>query len=140
MSKEISKDTQQKYLELQMLNSQIQQVQQQIQTFNNQLQELEFLKQSLSEFKDVKKDSEVLVPLSSGMFMKAKLLDTKELMLNVGGNVVVKKTITESVKLIDKQVDEINKYRDEMLETFQKIMIKSKVIETQLEDELKKAQ
>ena len=54
------------------------------------------IKKSLDDFSSLKKDSETLTTIANGIFAKSKITDTKELLVNVGSNVVVKKSIPES--------------------------------------------
>jgi len=115
---EDSQVMQQKYMELQMLNQQLQQVQQQLQTVEQQSMEVEFVIDALENLAKVDVGSEVLVPLSSGIFVKAKLQDNKELVVNVGGNTTVTKTIPEVQEMLKKQVKELQKVKDDLAGKF----------------------
>jgi len=115
---EDSQVMQQKYMELQMLNQQMQQVQQQLQTVEQQSMEVEFVIDALENLAKVDVGSEVLVPLSSGIFVKAKLQDNKELVVNVGGNTTVTKTILEVQEMLRKQVKELHKVKNDLTGKF----------------------
>ena len=55
-----------------------------------------------------KKNTEILTPLSSGVFLKSNLKDNDEVIMSVGSSVTVKKSISEAKDLINKQHQEIN--------------------------------
>ena len=52
--------------------------------------------QALDDLKTTKTGTEILVPMASGIFIKAELKDNKELAINVGADTVVKKNIEET--------------------------------------------
>ncbi len=68
--------------------------------------ELLLIKSSLDE---IKENKEIFVSLGAGIFLKAKILNTNKLLVNVGNNVFVEKTPEEIKKLIDEQIEEIDK-------------------------------
>ena len=67
------------YLEFQMLSHHINQLEKQNTMLNNQLMELMATSQSLEDAKDIEQGTEILVPLSSGIYAKAELKDNKNL-------------------------------------------------------------
>ena len=95
------------YLEFQMVDQSIKQLEKQSMTLNNQLMELMVTKQALEETKNIKEGTEVLAPLSSGIYIKTQLKDNKNFIVNVGSNVTAVKNIDSTKKLIDTQIDEI---------------------------------
>ena len=86
-----------------------------------QLPVIEYVKNCLDEIKGVKKGSEILSPLSSGIFVKANIADVSKLIVNVGKGVTVEKTVEETKELIDAKFNEIAKMRDELISEMQKI-------------------
>lgn len=108
----------QKQMEMQMLNAQLQQLQQQLNAVEQQTMEIEFVIDALGNLAKVEVDTEVLVPLSSGIFVKAKLVDNKELVVNVGSNTTVTKTIPEVQDMLKQQVAEVGKVKKELTDKF----------------------
>ena len=88
---ENQKELQKMYLELQLLDEQMKQIQKQITMLDEQLVELNNTIQALDDFNKTSVGSNILVPLSPGVFANAELKDNKELLVNVGSNIVVKK-------------------------------------------------
>lgn len=122
MEKKIDEqEMQQRALKMQLIEQQINQVQKQLRNFENQLMDLEVTKQSLEELKKSKPDSETLSMLSPGIFAKTKLADNKEVILNVGAGVAVKKEVDDAKKLIDDQVIEVKKIQVQLMGDLQKL-------------------
>src|SRR3989344_2299124 len=105
MNEDEQQHIQQKYLELQIANQQIKQLRQHIQQFEEQLSELLLLDQGIDSLSETKIGTEMLVPLSSGIFVKVELKDNKILAVNVGSGTVVKKSISDTKGLIKKQIE-----------------------------------
>ena len=107
---------QKKYMEFQMIQQQMQQLQQQIEKFDKQLSELNGVTTALEDFQKMKKGSDMLVPLASGIFAYGELKDIEHVRVNVGANVSVKKSIPDTIELVKQQIDEIEKYKVQMTE------------------------
>ena len=120
---------QQKQMEMQMLNSQLQQLQQQLNAVEQQSMEIEFVIDALENMSKVEVGTDVLVPLSSGIFVKAKLQDNKELVVNVGSNTTVTKTIPEVQEMLKQQVQEITKVKKELSEKFTEFATKMQTMQ-----------
>jgi len=75
--KEKEEKLQKLYVEFQILNQQIQQLEKQSTMLNNQLMELTVTSQSLEDIKKTKEGTEILVPLSGGIYAKQSLKTVK---------------------------------------------------------------
>ena len=133
MEENKDKKAQEMYMEFQVLEQQIRQLQKQLEVITSQLIELNATSNSLDEFKKISQGSEVFVPLSSGIFVKANIKDTSELLVNVGANVVVKKDNDSTKKLIQNQMEEIKKIQRQMIEELEKMTSHAAQIEMQLQ-------
>ena len=122
-------ELQEKYMELQLLEQNVKVAQSQVQTLMTQLAELESVNETLNELKDMKQGSELLVPISNGIFIKADLKNKDELTINVGADVAVEKSIPETKKLLEEQKKEIEKLQQRTLEELQKFVIQFKMAE-----------
>ena len=111
--KEEGKSRREILLELQFLDSQIKQAEQQMSQAEEQIFEVNILIDSLCELKTAKRGQEILVPVANGIFIKAKIEDKDLLKVNVGGGVVVEKTIDGTIEMLRAQVKNIEKYKDE---------------------------
>ena len=130
---EKEKKAQELYMEFQMIEQHIKQLQGQLEVITNQLIELNTTRNSLEEFNKINIDKGVFVPLSSGIFAKAKINDTSELIVNVGANVVVKKDIDSTKKLIQNQIKEIKKIQKQMIDNLEKMTNHAAQLEMRLQ-------
>ena len=105
---------QEKYMELQLINQQMEEFQKQVKLVSEQIEEIGRIKEALSEFKNFKPGSEMLAPISSGIFVKARVEKTDELLVNVGGNTTVPKSVDATKALLERQLTEIRKVYEEL--------------------------
>jgi prefoldin alpha subunit len=120
------------YMEFQMLEHHIKQLEKQSNALNNQLMELMVTNQSLDEIKKVKKEVEILVPISSGIYAKAGLKDISNFIVNVGSNVTLVKDMASTKKLIESQMDEIKKLQVNISNEMQVHSQKAAVLESEI--------
>lgn len=130
--KNTAEEQQQKYMEMQIISQQIKQLQRQIQILQSQISEVNIAVESFNELKNVKKGAEILVPITNGVFAKAELKDSSHLLVNVGANTVVTKTIDESKKLMEDQLNELAKFHDNLVMEIQKLSNKLEELEKDL--------
>ncbi|MBI1935642.1 prefoldin subunit alpha [Candidatus Woesearchaeota archaeon] len=133
MTEEKQKKAQDMYMEFQALDQHIKQLQSQLEMITRQLFELRSTASALEELKAVKEGKEIFVPLSSGIFAKAAIKDTSELLVNVGANVVVQQDIAYAKKLIMSQVEEVGKVQKQMIENLEKTANRAAHLEMELQ-------
>lgn len=126
------KQLQEKYMEYKLLEQQMTQIQKQIQMIENQLTELASVNEGLDELKNVKEGTEILVPVSNGIFTKAALKDNGNLIINVGSNIAVNKKFPEAKELIQTQLTEMQKMHDHMNSELEKLAQKAGEVEQEL--------
>lgn len=107
--------------ELQILHSQAQVIAEQLDKVDSSLMEIDYIKNSLDELNKTKKGTDIFAPMSSGIFVKAKLEDNQKLLVNVGNGVVVEKSIADAKLLFDERVAELEKFKEELLSQMQKL-------------------
>ena len=132
MDKENQQKLQQKYMEMQMLGQQIQQMQKQLELIANQVQELNATKEALDDIGKTPPGTNTFVPVASGIFVKGKITDNKEVLVNVGAGTAVKKTIPQTEELIKGQLTELTNFKKELEENLKKLISKAKTFEKEL--------
>lgn len=140
MPEDKEKKAQEVYSEFQMLNQHIKQLQNQLEAITQQMMELAGTRNSLDEIEKVKEGKEVFVPLSSGIFVKANIKDTSDMLVNVGANVVVRKDIASTKNLIQRQMEEMKKIQKRMLEELEKMTNHAANLEAQLQNVISESQ
>jgi prefoldin alpha subunit len=111
----------QRYTELEYMNNHIKQLDKQYQDMESKILEISQIKDALDEMKKTDEGKEILVPMSNGIFVKAKLSKGDEFLVNVGSDVVVKKDTNATKELLDEQAKEINKYKKNIYEQMMNI-------------------
>lgn len=101
------KDDEDKYRQLQLLQQQAEQITDYVEKLQLQQQELNNSLEALTELQKIKVNTEILAPIANGVFLKAELKDNQKLVVNVGAEVTVEKTIPEVIKLLAEQKEKI---------------------------------
>ena len=130
---ENEKKAQELYMQLQMIQENAKQIYKQLQMAESQLMELVMTIQSLDEFRQIKEKTEIFVPLNSGIFAKAELKNADELLVNVGANVAVKKDISSTKKLVERQLEQLRDIRERMASDLKKLTMQGGMIEEELQ-------
>ncbi len=97
----------QKAMESQILQAQISELEKQLDEISSKKAELLFIKESLNQIKN-QSNKDILLPLGSGILIRGKLTDDKKVLVNIGGNTIVEKSVDEAKQIIDKQIEEIS--------------------------------
>jgi prefoldin alpha subunit len=127
------KELQRAYMEMQAIDGQLKQGNQQVAVLDQQIAEIHAISQSVAEIGEVKEGTEVFVPVANGIFAKATISKSKELLVNVGAGVVVPTPVDGVRKLLDEQAQrvaeakqEITRQMDELGKHAQKVEAKLK--------------
>ncbi len=120
------------YYQAELLEYQISQVQQYIEELNQRLAEAQGLREALGEFEKLEEGAEGFFPLANGVFLKGKVLDVKNLKVNVGGNVVVNKTVAEAKALVEEQVVNLKKVIEETSKQLDSLVAKAGEVSEEL--------
>ena len=88
-------------------------------------------------------DREILVPMTSSLYIPGKCSDVKKLTIEIGGNFYVETTIDKADKFCDRKLESIKKYMDKIDEIIknkneQLNAVNQQLIEKQLKTEPKK--
>jgi prefoldin alpha subunit len=109
--------TNKKEMELRFIHEQLQKIQAHAEKLDSQVEELSGTVEALKDLPEKGKD--ILVPIANGIFLKAKSEDNKELVVNVGSKVTVKKTTQSTVTMLEKQIKDMEQYRQQLVEQFE---------------------
>lgn len=123
---------QKRYMEFHILNHQIKEMQKQFQTIDAQIAELESTSQNIGELAEAEEGNKMFVSLSPGVFAKAELKDTKNVLINVGAGTAVEKKAEDVKQMVDNQVSELKTYREQMMKQIEMMVMKAKEFEKEL--------
>ena len=79
-----------------------------------------------------KKDTEVLVPLAGGIFFRARMNDGQKFLVNVGSNTVVERSVEETKKLVERQLEEVGKFKDQVTENLTHLIAEHQMLGAEL--------
>ena len=127
----------QEYMQLQMIMNQLSQLQEQFSRVDTHLTELEIIKNSVDELQDIKVGSDMLAPISNGIFVKSKLQDNKNFIVNIGGGVTVSKTQDQLRGFLDQQSNEIKKVQTDLLTKIQSLNMQANYIKKEISNSAK---
>ncbi|MBI2130117.1 prefoldin subunit alpha [Candidatus Woesearchaeota archaeon] len=136
---EKQKELKEKYMELQMTNEQFKKLQEQLQMIMQQGIELNNTIGNLDEFKKIDKGNELFVPVTGGVFAKAKLVDSENVLVNVGAGVVLKKPIDDVKTLLSDQLEQMNAVQQEMLSNLQMVGERVQQLDNELQELVKES-
>jgi prefoldin alpha subunit len=123
---------QQKYIAYQVAEQQIKAHQQQLEKFEQQLNEIMTVVEALDDISKAKKDTEVLVPLSGGIFFRTRMDENQKFLVNVGSGTVVEKSVEETKKLVEEQAKEIEKYKTQVSNNLIHLITEYQMLEAEL--------
>lgn len=104
----MDKNLQEKYLEYQVLQQTLNQLYQKKSIIQNQINEFSNLKDNLDSLKKSNKNSPMYAAFGSGVFAKAELKETDTVLVNIGSNIAIERSVEDSKKLVDAQVQELS--------------------------------
>lgn len=114
-------DKQAQYMLLQQMQEQVEALSKQLEEINQQLMELEISKGALEEVQKTKQGTEILAQIANGIFVKTKLEDNTKLIVNVGANTTVEKSIPDVIKMLEEHEQAMAKNAQELEALLQQI-------------------
>jgi len=120
------------YMEFQILSQRIQQLEKQNEALNNNLMELMVTNQSLDDIESIKEKTEILVPISSGIYAKADIKESDSFLVNVGANTVLVKDLKSTKEIIENQIREIRELQESLADQLQKQTSKAALLEQEI--------
>jgi prefoldin alpha subunit len=110
---------QQDLMKINVLGQEAEKLEQQIQVIEQQAKELVEIRQSIEEISS-NKNKEILSNLGKGIFIETQVKKS-ELMINIGSNVLVKKTPAEALEIIDTQLKQLSEGKGDLAEKVEEL-------------------
>jgi prefoldin alpha subunit len=115
------RDEQELALNIQILQEQARIIASNVEKLTIYLQELNMSKTTLEGLQTLNKGDEILVPIGASNFIRARIEDTTGLIVGVGANVSMDKTVEEAVTAIQEKISFIESKIRENQETYIKV-------------------
>ncbi len=91
---------QEKMVEFQQLQEHMERIQQHVEKLHVQRAEIDNSVDALESLAQEEVNKEMLAPIANGIFVKASLQDTKKLLVNVGADTIVEKSVEDVIALL----------------------------------------
>lgn len=101
------------------------------------LQELASAKATLEGVKLLKKGDEILVPIGGASFIRARIDDTEGVIIGVGANVSVDRTLTEAISVAEEKINFTQSKISENQEAYMKVTSTLEELSDQAQDLLR---
>lgn len=110
---------QEKIMQLQVIEQEINQLNQQLQLIEQNISEVESLGMSLNEI-EKNNDNEMLISIGKGIYIPVEIKD-KNLIVEVGGKNFIKKNIPDTIKIIEDQLGKLINTRESIKEKLEEL-------------------
>ena len=124
----------QKYLETQLILQQVKQTNQHLEILQNQLVATISLVEHLDDLAKIPKNTKIYTALGPGVFVEAELKNTDRVLLTIGAQTAVYKTVEETKKALTKQTTDIHELMSKISADLQKLTTKSETLQQELRD------
>lgn len=98
-------EQEQRMLQAQFLEAKLKELEEQLMMVERQINELQICSMAIDELKNVKIDSEMLVPINPGVFVKARLANNEDIIIDTGAKVFAKKNNKEAKDFIQEKLE-----------------------------------
>lgn len=127
-----TKDFEKKIVEMNILENQLSQMDQQFSLIEKHLVDLQNLNSSLTELSKTKKDQEFFSPIGNEIFVRSKIIEPGEVLINIGGKTVIKKKTTEAKKFIEEKITNANELKVQISNEMQLIINEMQSIQQEI--------
>ncbi|MFA5141714.1 MAG: prefoldin subunit alpha [Candidatus Woesearchaeota archaeon] len=128
----LTKEQQEKYMQLQMLSQQLKATEQELHKLDQHHKIMIDTLEQLDNLKNAKAGSETFVPVCNGIFAKAELKDCSKLLVNVGAGVIVEKDIASTKKLVESQLEQLAQVRMQLTNDLQTLSMEGHHLEHEI--------
>jgi len=128
----------QKIIELRILEGSVSLLQSRLEVINAALNEVIIASSTLEGAKGVQKGSQALIPVGAGSFLRAELTDVEKVIMGVGANVCIEKSIEESINELKNRRAELEKVKASIQQQLEQTMLKLEEERENLEELIKK--
>jgi len=116
---EHQQELQKTFMQLEMGKKQLEELVRQAHFMEQAVVEKDSTIAALRALEDAGEENEILVPLGSDSFIKARILNKDEILVGVGGGVSLEKKRLDALKTLEARRDDLRRKRDEIAKSAQ---------------------
>ena len=90
------------------------------------------VRSTLESIEEIEKSEEVLFPLASGAYTLGKIIDKQKIVLSIGANIALEKSLIEAKKFLNERKDEIEKALTQINKEISQISFNLQVLEKEI--------
>jgi len=111
-------------VESRLLEETVNELQSRINLTNSALTELRVSSMTLEGLEEEKKDAQLFVPIGGGSYVKAKLETANKVVVGIGADVAVERTLKEAKEELETRIAELEKTRETLVQQFNQVVEK----------------
>lgn len=113
--------------------AQADQLQMQLEMINQMIAQLQITAETVENLDKLEEGQEFLLPLGNFAFIKAKIMDTSNVIVNIGASIALEKTIAKAKEDFDQRLEEFNKAQMQLRQMMQQVMQQIQNIRNEIE-------
>jgi prefoldin alpha subunit len=121
-------------MELQLLENALDTLQTRVGLVNASINELRMANATLEGLKKEQKGSNILVPLGGGSYMKAKIEDVERLIVGIGADVAVEKTVNATQEDVGTRILELEKARNTLQQQLEQTISRMEAVQRKVRE------
>ncbi len=121
-------------MESRFLEETVNELQSRINLINSALTELRVSSITLEGLETEQKDSQLFVPIGGGSYVKARLETASKVVVGIGADVAVEKSLKEAKEELETRIAELEKTREALVQQFSQVAERIQENRTKLEE------
>ena len=121
---------------LQVYEAQLKTLENQLSLINLRLQELKAAKEFLTSLSSLDLNTELLFPIGGGVFIRGKVIDKENVLMEIGANVVVKRGLNESSETVNNDIMDLENTKKQIEQQTMQLLNKYEELRRLLEQYL----
>ncbi|RLE60974.1 MAG: prefoldin subunit alpha [Thermoprotei archaeon] len=121
MSAQSQRTREQLAAEYSMLAQLAEEMQKEITLVQNLIAEIDTASRTLKHIGELEEEKEVLIPIASGIYARATMKKQEKFLVSIGSNVLVEKTLEQTLDFLKNQREELQKHLSRRLEELNRI-------------------
>ena len=109
-------------VESRFLEETVNELQSRINLINSALTELRVSSMTLEGLEEEKKDAQLFVPIGGGSYVKARLETANKVVVGIGADVAVERTLKEAKEELETRIAELEKTREALVQQFNQVV------------------
>ena len=127
------REVEEKLIMYQLLQKQLEIFRQQAMQLEKGFIEIETTKQAMEDFKKLKADNEIMIPLASGYYIEGKITNLKRVLMSPGANLMIEQDFGSALEGLEQKKNEIEKMSKDLQDKMQDVVQKINDIAPDLE-------